>query len=150
MGHSKIDSTAKLERWSTLKIITRRRGKLRVSPIVKKGSKQFMPEEESDARWAHELCPPDGYDGAEATEIIRTWIIDGSLAVSMRMEVIQHPVQWGAILADLARWVTLIFDDGSHKKRSEKIMDEVVKGFRLRLENPEDTSVEAEELPIDE
>lgn len=92
-----------------------------------------------------ELEPPDGIETEGAWEIIRAWIIDGELGVSMRAGVVPQPAQWGGILADLARWVTVIFKDENDQEGLRSTLDEVIDGFTQRLASPSQTYIEPEE-----
>lgn len=51
-----------------------------------------------------ELAPPEGIHGAaEAVEVLRAWIADGSLHVTFDPETFSHDVaEWGRLLSDIA------------------------------------------------
>lgn len=50
-----------------------------------------------------EIAPPPGaYGGAGAFEILRAWVVNGGLQVSMK-KVWDEPDPWGVLLVDLAR-----------------------------------------------
>ena len=104
-----------------------------------------MQDSVQSTPWERELPPPDGVDAEGSSEILRAWIVHGELCVSMRSEIVSHPVQWGGILADLARYVMLLFDDGADRAKCQKILDEVVRGFEERLLNPEQTLIEVDD-----
>ena len=104
-----------------------------------------MQDAAESEQWTQELPPPDGANAEGSSEIIRAWIVHGELGVSMRSEVVSHPAQWGGILADLARWVTVIFKDETDKEGLQKTLDEVVHGFTERILHPEQTHIEVDD-----
>jgi hypothetical protein len=51
-----------------------------------------------------ELPRPDGTAGAkDADEIVRGWLIDGKLQLSIRADTFDDPGEWGIFLSDLAK-----------------------------------------------
>jgi hypothetical protein len=126
-------------------VFTFKRGILRTSLIRGPRGESTMQDETRSEEGVRELPPPDGIEAEGAWEIIRAWIIDGELGVSMRAEVVPQPAQWGGILADLARWVTVIFKNETDEQGLRKILDEVVDGFTQRLAHPEPTYIDPAE-----
>jgi hypothetical protein len=55
-----------------------------------------------------ELDKPDGAENAEAIELVRAWISEGNLCVSMRSGVAETPEDWGDIICVLAQYADLI------------------------------------------
>lgn len=49
--------------------------------------------------------PPDAGAATEARELLRAWLIDDTLQCSLHPDVFEEPATWGAVLADLARYV---------------------------------------------
>lgn len=123
---------------------SRRNGTLRTSALGQPRGSEGMQQDDEGDRWVRELPPPDGAGGDEASEIIRAWVIAGQLGVSMRAEVVPHAVQWGGVLASLARYVTLILEDRSDKESRQRILDDVIRGFEQSLLHPEMTHIEAD------
>lgn len=83
-----------------------------------------------------ELPPPDGIEAGDAWEVMRAWVIDGELGVSMRAEVVQDPEKWGELLADLARYVVALFANETESGKPQDILDDVIHGFTERLVTP--------------
>jgi Domain of unknown function (DUF5076) len=53
-----------------------------------------------------ELPEPAGVAGAkEADEIVRGWLIDGKLDLSVQVDAFEDPGAWGIFLADVAKTV---------------------------------------------
>lgn len=50
-------------------------------------------------------APPEAASAADATELLRTWLIGETLQCSLSADVFEDPASWGAVLADLARHV---------------------------------------------
>jgi len=123
---------------------SRKRGILRTIPWSVTKEERVMPEDMDWERWKQELPPPDGANAEGSTEIIRAWIVHGELGVTMRHEVVSHPAQWGGILADLARWVMVLFHEGTDREELSRILNEVVRGFEQRLDNPDQTHIEVD------
>ena len=71
--------------------------------------------------------------------------MNGELGVSIRSQIVPHPVQWGGILADLAQYVMLLFEEGTDHAKLQKVLDEVVRGFGERLHNPDQTHIEVDD-----
>ncbi|MCC6981896.1 MAG: DUF5076 domain-containing protein [Bauldia sp.] len=56
-----------------------------------------------------ELSVPAGaHTAAEAEEVLRAWIVDGGLHVSLR-RAFDDPATWGILLVDIARHAARIF-----------------------------------------
>lgn len=59
----------------------------------------------------NELEIPDGVVGdAKAFELVRAWVADGELHVSLQMGGWDDPAAWGTVLADLARHVARFYE----------------------------------------
>jgi hypothetical protein len=63
------------------------------------------------ADYSGELERPDCTEAPGATEILRVWVADGKLQVSIRAGVIDNPITWGEILADLALYADLALNE---------------------------------------
>lgn len=68
--------------------------------------------------------PPDG-----AVEIARAWLADDTLACSVRAGVFEDLSLWGAVLADLARYIAV----GLHQEEG-KDPDETLRQIRQAFE----------------
>ncbi|MDR4306486.1 DUF5076 domain-containing protein [Chelatococcus sambhunathii] len=53
--------------------------------------------------------PFAAHESAEATEILRAWIVDNGLHVSLQ-RAFDDPAVWGVLLTDLARHVSRIYE----------------------------------------
>jgi len=74
------------------------------------------------SRWfknrSNELIVPAGTKtDPKAQEVLRAWVADGNLHVSLRVETWNDPTAWGVVLADLAKHVAKAY--GLHKHLDE-------------------------------
>ena len=88
---------------------------------------------------ANELPPPPEAFSAEASEVIRAWVVDGGLHVSM-MKSFDEPEVWGVLLADVARHAANIYarEDGGSM---EEVLARIAGIFRSELMDPTDEAV---------
>ena len=84
----------------------------------------------------NELPPPPEAFAAEASEVLRAWVVDGGLHVSM-MKSFEDPGVWGVLLADIARHAANIYvtEDGSS---AEEVLAQIAGFFRSELIEPTD------------
>ncbi len=84
----------------------------------------------------NELPPPMEAFSDDASEVLRAWVVDGGLHVSM-MKSFDDPGVWGVLLADLARHAANIYaqEDGGS---GEEILAEIAGVFRSELTDPTD------------
>ncbi|MEK6798698.1 MAG: DUF5076 domain-containing protein [Planctomycetota bacterium] len=87
-----------------------------------------------DDRWVRELPPPDRAREADAAEVLRLWVVNGESDITLRSDVVTHPILWGGILADFAVDVATMFAGGSHSV--EEALHNVQLGFDARLQHP--------------
>jgi Domain of unknown function (DUF5076) len=60
----------------------------------------------------NELAVPDGVkDDPKAFELVRAWVAEGDLHVSLQMGGWDDPAAWGTVLADLARHVARFYEE---------------------------------------
>ena len=60
----------------------------------------------------NELAVPDGVKGdPKAFELVRAWVAEGELHVSLQMGDWDDPAAWGTVLADLARHVARFYEE---------------------------------------
>ena len=85
---------------------------------------------------ANELPPPPEAFSAEASEVIRAWVVDGGLHVSM-MKSFDEPEVWGVLLADVARHAANIYgrEDGGSV---DETLARIAGVFRSELMDPTD------------
>jgi hypothetical protein len=50
-------------------------------------------------------APPDAAGDPSAVELLRAWLVGDTLQCSLRSDVFEDPASWGAVLADLARYL---------------------------------------------
>jgi hypothetical protein len=50
-------------------------------------------------------APPDAAGDAESVEVLRVWIVRQTLQCSLQADVFPDPGTWGAVLADVVRYV---------------------------------------------
>ena len=87
----------------------------------------------------NELPPPPEAFAEEASEVIRAWVVDGGLHVSM-MKSFDEPEVWGVLLADIARHAANIYarEDGGSV---EEVLAQIAGIFRSELMDPTDEAV---------
>jgi hypothetical protein len=54
--------------------------------------------------------PPLAEGDEKAQELVRAWVSQGNLHVSLRPDAFDDPIAWGVLLADLARHVSLAIE----------------------------------------
>ena len=80
------------------------------------------------------LPAPQFRTGADAHEVLRAWVADGGLTVSIRRSFDDAAV-WGVLLADVARHVSRIYaeEDGTSE---EEALSKVVETLTSELMEP--------------
>ena len=94
-----------------------------------------VPAEPSRARPAAPRTlpvPAAVADDAQAVELARVWVVRERLQVALRADAIDHPVQWGAVLAEMARHIANASVQGRGADRTE-VLDGIVLGFQASL-----------------
>jgi hypothetical protein len=84
----------------------------------------------------NELPPPPQAFSDEAQEVLRAWVVDGGLHVSM-MKSFDDPMVWGVLLADVARHAARIYaeEDG---QTEEEVAARIASVFRAEISQPTD------------
>lgn len=77
--------------------------------------------------------PPQAHDDAEATELVRAWIVDGRLQVTLAAWIWKdEPETWGRLLAETAAHLTEAIAAQTGRSRAEvfaAIRDRLVEGL---------------------
>ncbi len=84
----------------------------------------------------NELPPPPQAFSAEAQEVLRAWVVDGGLHVSM-MKSFDDPMVWGVLLADVARHAARIYALETDLGEDEA-MQAIVGGIEAELNHATD------------
>ena len=85
----------------------------------------------------NELPPPPQAFSAEAQEVLRAWVVDGGLHVSM-MRSFDDPMVWGVLLADVARHAARIYA-GEDGRTEDDVTRVIASTFRSEISSPTDT-----------
>jgi hypothetical protein len=95
-----------------------------------------MPEK-SDRAKNQLVIPPAAAKDPKAFELVRAWVADGELHVSMQMGGWDDPTAWGVVLADLVRHVARFYEE---KKRlnPEQTMARVRNAMDAELDGEEE------------
>lgn len=76
-------------------------------PDAKQGEKQQPAK--------HQLAvPPGAAADPKAFELVRAWVAQGDLHVSLQMGGWDDPTAWGVVLADLVRHVAAFYQEQKH------------------------------------
>ena len=84
----------------------------------------------------NELPPPPQAFSDEAQEVLRAWVFDGGLHVSM-MKSFDDPMVWGVLLADVARHAARIYaeEDG---RTEDEVAAHIASIFSAEIRTPSD------------
>ena len=85
----------------------------------------------------NELPPPPQAFSDEAQEVLRAWVVDGGLHVSM-MRSFDDPMVWGVLLADVARHAARIYA-GEDGRTEDEVATVIASTFRVEITSPSDT-----------
>ena len=85
----------------------------------------------------NELPPPPQAFSAEAQEVLRAWVVDGGLHVSM-MRSFDDPMVWGVLLADVARHAARIYA-GEDGRGEDEVTSLIASTFRAEMATPTDS-----------
>jgi hypothetical protein len=80
-------------------------------------------------------APPDAANDPASTEVVRAWLIGGDLHCSLRAGVFDDPATWGAVLADVARYVAEAFTDLDGSDQA-KTLAAIRAAFAQELDTP--------------
>jgi hypothetical protein len=80
--------------------------------------------------------PPDVIGRAEATEVLRAFVVDGGLSIAFT-RAFEEPEMWGLLLVDIARHAARAYSresDYSEEEALERILDM----FEAEINRPTD------------
>ena len=79
--------------------------------------------------------PPEVAGAREAHEMIRFWVVDGEEAVQLLIGAMgeDEPVQWGSILADIARHAVNAMAQKDPSLDADILQAQIENGFNARL-----------------
>ncbi len=80
-----------------------------------------MPEKKSDSAKNQLVIPPGAADDPKAFELVRAWVAQGDLHVSLQMGGWDDPTAWGVVLADLVRHVARFYEEQKHLRPEQTI-----------------------------
>jgi uncharacterized protein DUF5076 len=82
------------------------------------------------------VIPPAAANDAKAFELVRAWVAQGELHVSMQMGGWDDPTAWGVVLADLVRHVARFYAEQKQLRPEQTI---------ARVRNAMDAELDGEE-----
>ena len=85
----------------------------------------------------NELEPPDGVDDPHSYELMRAWVVDQKLVVSLRSGVLDSPEAWGYFLAELAVYVQIVMLQENPAFSLAEVRKKIREGFMERLDSIE-------------
>lgn len=96
-----------------------------------------MPEKTNDSAKNQLVIPPGAADDPKAFELVRAWVAQGDLYVSLQMGGWDDPTAWGVVLADLVRHVARFYEEQKHL-RPEQTIARVRDAMDAELDGEED------------
>ena len=80
--------------------------------------------------------PPDVIGRADATEVLRAFVIDGGLSIAFT-RAFEQPDMWGLLLVDIARHAARAYARESVYSE-EEALDRIVEMFEAEINRPTD------------
>ena len=81
--------------------------------------------------------PPDAEHDEDSLEMLRGWVVDGALQISLAAWVWQEePAQWGRLLAETVGHLSDALSKETSQPRGD-IFDEIVRSLKHFLANPQ-------------
>ena len=99
----------------------------------------------SDAAKNQLVIPPAAANDPKAFELVRAWVAQGDLHVSLQMGGWDDPTAWGVVLADLVRHVARFYAEQTHpqpEETIERVRDAMNRELDGEEESPEDERVQ--------
>lgn len=86
--------------------------------------------------------PPDLASDPDATEVIRAWVVNQQLEVSLATTAFEEPDTWGVLLAEVVRFVAEALHE-QEGKDPEETVGRIVAAFEAQINaSPEDEDEE--------
>ena len=83
--------------------------------------------------------PEDAWRDPGSAEVLRAWVVDGGLQVSM-VRAFAEPDAWGVLIADIVRNAARIYEREGHCSEAEALTT-IKKTFDAEWARPTDTGV---------
>ena len=80
--------------------------------------------------------PPDVIGRADATEVLRAFVVDGGLSIAFT-RAFEEPEMWGLLLVDIARHAARAYARESDYSE-EEALERILEMFGAELERPTD------------
>jgi Domain of unknown function (DUF5076) len=99
----------------------------------------------SDAAKNQLVIPPAAANDPKAFELVRAWVAQGDLHVSLQMGGWDDPTAWGIVLADLMRHVARFYEEQKHlqpEQTMRRVRDAMDRELDGEEESPEDERVQ--------
>ena len=81
--------------------------------------------------------PPDVMGRADATEVLRAFVLDGGLSIAFQ-RAFEEPEMWGLLLVDIARHAARAYSRESSYTEDEALA-RIVEMFEAEIARPTDT-----------
>ena len=81
--------------------------------------------------------PPDVIGRADATEVLRAFVVDGGLSIAFT-RAFEEPDMWGLVLVDVARHAARAYARES-EYTEEDALNRIIEMFQAEIERPTDT-----------
>jgi hypothetical protein len=91
------------------------------------------------------VIPPAAASDPKAFELVRAWVAQGDLHVSLQMGGWDDPTAWGIVLADLMRHVARFYAEQKHlqpEQTMRRVRDAMDRELDGEEESPEDERVQ--------
>ena len=85
--------------------------------------------------------PPDVIGRAEATEVLRAFVVDGGLSIAFQ-RAFEEPDMWGLLLVDIARHAARAYSRESSYTEDEAL-SRIVEMFEAEIARPTDIGTTA-------
>ena len=80
--------------------------------------------------------PPDVIGRADATEVLRAFVVDGGLSIAFQ-RAFEEPEMWGLLLVDIARHAARAYARESDYSE-EEALERILEMFEAEIDRPTD------------